>query len=253
MFYLSDIAASMPLMARGIRLRAVLAMSAAVLLGFGGMRPAAAEPTINDDFTASMTIDVGTVTGVSSANLDLGSYNWSGPASAATVLQLLDQSSTIDVASNLDSTATEQVYMGYSTGALRIDFFSSASGSPVLTSRIVQDPYAAPAGLFDWVANATASGTCSWNGKPGVQWVYFPTGGDISVMDMCANGNVPLDVTYALTNDQAIQVTFNTFTPGTPDASVFDVPDVNVPEPASALILAAGVLAMVGARRGQRV
>jgi len=77
--------------------------------------------------------------------------------------------------------------------------------------------------FFDWLKNSKQNGTCTVSGKSGQLWVdLLRNGVDIT---LCASGDTPLAFDVIDKNQVTLDVvTFNTFTPGIPPASNFQMP-----------------------------
>jgi len=73
--------------------------------------------------------------------------------------------------------------------------------------------------------NSKQNGTCTVSGKPGQLWVdVLRNGVDIT---LCANGNTPLAFDVIDKNQVTLDVvTFNTFNPGIPAPSNFQMPAI---------------------------
>jgi hypothetical protein len=195
------------------RLRILLAI---VVLVLAVATQAAAQPTISDNFTANL-----------SANAD-----------RSTVLELLDQSSTVNVVAGSE---TFKEYSWFTGSEVQFNFTNP-------TDIVFQEPYPASTGLFDFLAGAHQNGTCTSNGRTGTEWIFDPASGPATEIDFCANGNTPIDELWNLGAQGTVTVEFDTFIAGVPAPSNF------IPEPSSLspVALALGCGAVVRRKRGGR-
>ncbi|MGD1095546.1 MAG: hypothetical protein ABSB35_26565 [Bryobacteraceae bacterium] len=201
-----------------------LVFAVSILLSFGGLMRA--QPTINDNFVSAVTV---------SAGID-------------TTLQLIDQSSVVyDEAGQQDA----RIYEWYTGKQARFDFtnvhvyqlwegvcaadcntpepkelaageykYYPATGTCTVSD--LPEPYPA-SGFFDFLENAHQNGTCSSNGRTGTLWIYQPpTGSPFTEIDLCANGNTPISMSWV--GPFSATMTFNTFTPGVPSPANFVPP-----------------------------
>jgi len=72
-----------------------------------------------------------------------------------------------------------------------------------------------------WVAQTKAAGSCSANGQNGQAWALTDRDGTIT---LCANGAIPLQVSFKGNDGHTETTTFTSFVPGVPPASAFAVP-----------------------------
>jgi hypothetical protein len=175
-----------------------------------GATPALAQqPRISNDFTASVTVDAGVLTAIQILNQDPNITYFSG-------------------------TTAGQIFSAFSKNELQFNFTSPSE-------IVYESPFPAATGFFDWVQAtdpvtgdllAHQNGTCAEQGRSGTLWVYTPTGGNVTQMDLCANGTVPIYYDAVIEGAVNVNVFFSGgFRSGVPAQSNF------VPEPASAGLL----------------
>eukprot|EP01116_Phalansterium_solitarium_P008871 TRINITY_DN22837_c0_g1_i1.p1 TRINITY_DN22837_c0_g1~~TRINITY_DN22837_c0_g1_i1.p1 ORF type:complete len:207 (-),score=61.39 TRINITY_DN22837_c0_g1_i1:72-614(-) len=74
---------------------------------------------------------------------------------------------------------------------------------------------------WEWVAKATSSGSCTVGSTTGQGWTLADQQGKIS---LCANGNIPLQVTFSGQDGHTEVTTYASFTAGVPTPDKFSVP-----------------------------
>jgi hypothetical protein len=197
-----------------VRARWSLVCAAWMVLSFVGLTWA--QPTISDNFVTNVAV---------SAGID-------------TTLQLIDQSSAVY---NVGGPQDAKIYEWYTGKLVRFDFnnvqvyqfwnppagylageYRHYPATGTCTIGDLPGPYPA-SGLFDFLENAHQNGTCSSNGKTGTLWIYQPpTGSTFTEIDLCANGNTPISMSWV--GSFSVTMAFNVFTPGVPAPDSFVPP-----------------------------
>ena len=200
---------------------AFFALSVALTL-LATAQNAAAQPNINDSFNATIT-----------ANVD-----------ETTLMQLFSGYNSAFNSNFVTTNAT--VYSSYSQNLLGFEFQSTGDNFLVTTSPGVP-------GVFDFISQSELNGTCSDNGLTGSLWSDTQANGEINGIDLCANGNRPIELIYNLGDLGQVDVFFSIFIHGTPDSSDFvGLTPISIPEPSSVSLVAIALAASVVALRKRR-
>jgi len=231
---------------------------------------AAAQPTINNNFVAQVTLSQQRETGLQLLNQSPILFARNGSQAATVYVWHEGQMRRADF-TNPD-TSVEQVFQYWNsppspTCSPTITLsaptqFNYSPATDTCTQTALTQPYR---GLFDFVPSLGQNGTCSVNtpsGSPigarsGSFWRNQPTG-----LGMCANGNTPIAVRWGALKanpspdlpgpDYEMYFDFG-FTPGVPDPSNFCLPTAcatTAPTHDSVVLGAAPKLAKVTIRKG---
>ena len=204
--------------------------ASALLAGYGGL--AWAQPTINDNFVARVTV----VTGGRSTPLTI--YDWysgdvirfdsSSAQGQSNVFQFLPGAEVLSCNTGIQAhfpTGSQYIWDGNTT----------CTHSPLLVLQPVPS-------FWGFLAKAKQNGTCSSNGRSGTLWVYeIPLGSNPTTIpvpfakeiEVCANGNTPISMIWlgpswppSSTLATYLELDFTVFIPGVPPQDDYCLPNV---------------------------
>jgi len=174
----------------------------------------------------------------------------------AVAYPMIAQDFTSTVTANVDETTILQLFAGYDSGftptattdsvqifysfsTSQVGFIFQNSGDRILVNLASDVP-----AFFGFTPTTFLNLTCAFDGRSGARFTTMGGSGDIAEINVCANGNIPLDAAFTLTDSSVIDLLFvgGTWRPGAIAPSNFDgMTTSSIPEPSSMAVMGIGL------------